>query len=688
LVSHPFRYARRVVPGLTWRYRRLLKAVRSGSVRPARDQLSPVSTPVGTAAPEVYRGPDPTMSVAELERLAALRDRHRGERIFIMGNGPSLNRIDLDLLEGEFVFAMNRVGLLYERVKWRPHFYTAFDLRVVPDNLDEFNDLDIPYKFFATKHKGAVLEAENHFWYHDCSGGGDFLERFSGVPEITGFGGGGTIAAVAIQVAAFMGFDPIILIGCDASYTIPSTVAQVGPDKFGDGTRLNLQSTEDDDANHFDPRYFGEGKRWHTPNAADMHVGFEKCYRSMAEVGRSLVNATDGGALECVPRVDFGRLFLDGARSNASPLLVGIDLSHDMAAKATGMRNSLMSTLGNTDLFAHGMRFVLLLPDDGRAEAYAPLLDSEAFEVVFTSAEDLPVRVSELAAVVFPFNLLETELELHESTKRIAYLNDLIPLHHEGYGDLREQYVETARGADAIVCLSEPTRSEIVSELGASADSVFVSPPALDDVLRVDPVTSDYDLVTDEEIEAVRRDVGVKFTYLIYPAAFRPHKNHQRLLEAMRYVYTNLQLVLTTGESHNPGATVAMQKTIDDMQMSHRVLVAGALPRAQYLALMKGAEALVFPSLDEGFGIPVLEAQSMRVPVIASRRGSLREVADGSVEIDPLDHRDIAAKITDVISDDDLRAAVAVDGWANSRRFSKEWGPNGLLSAIRHACPA
>ena len=151
---------------------------------------------------------------------------------------------------------------------------------MVPDNLDEFNDLPIEHKFFATKHKGAILEKENHIWYHDGGRDPDFADRFSGDPAVTGFGGGGTVTCVAIQIAAFLGFDPIILIGCDATYSVPSTVVQSGPDKFGDGVRLNLESVQDDDVNHFDPSYFGAGKRWHSPNAAEMLIGFEKCYQT------------------------------------------------------------------------------------------------------------------------------------------------------------------------------------------------------------------------------------------------------------------------------------------------------------------------------------------------------------------------------------------------------------------------
>ena len=101
----------------------------------------------------LYNGPDPKLKNSEYTKLHDLHDKFRGERIFVMGNGPSLNKMDLSLLEGDNVFALNRCSLLFDRIKWRPKFYCAFDLTVIPDNLDEFNDLKIEYKFFSTKHK-------------------------------------------------------------------------------------------------------------------------------------------------------------------------------------------------------------------------------------------------------------------------------------------------------------------------------------------------------------------------------------------------------------------------------------------------------------------------------------------------------------------------------------------------------
>jgi len=546
------------------------------------------------------------------------------------------------------------------------------------------NELDIPYKFFAMKHKGAIRDRENHIWYHDRQTADDFENRFSGSPEVTGFGGGGTVTCCAIQIASYLGFDPIILIGCDASYSVPSSVIQAGPDQFGDGVKLNLESTQDDDPNHFDPSYFGKGKRWHSPNAAEMHVGFEKTYRLMSRLGLTLVNATVGGALDSVPRVDYERLFETKGSRPPHPR-IGIDLTHETAAKQHGMRNSLMATLRNTALMGTDIEFVAFRGADERYDYYDGLGSVRNFTVLTEGDRGFEEAATSLDALLSPFNDLSTSLPIGSDTKRIAYVNDLIPLNHSGFPETtRSRYEETVEGADAIVCLSDATREELSDRFGIDEQDCFTAPPAIDEDLTVTPVSEDFELVSEEEIAAVRRKVGVRDTYLVYPAAFRPHKNHERLFEAMRYTYTMLQLVLTTGESHDHPATRRIQAEIDSRNMSHRILVAGHLSAQDYRALLKGALGLVFPSLEEGFGIPVAEAQAMRVPVIASRRHSLAEVADGSLEIDPEDHMDIADKITQLISDDELRAEVAEQGWLNSRRFTRELGAHGLIAAVNH----
>ena len=249
------------------------------------------------------------VTLQDIDRLMSLQDAFKGERIFIMGNGPSLNKTPLEKLENDYVFGVNRISLLFERVSWRPTFFTAFDVRVVPDNKEEFAELDIEYKFFSARYKTMLGQRPNHYWYHTKG----FYDGFEGCfdPSVvySGFGGGGTIGVMAAELAFFMGFREIYLIGTDVSYSVKETVRQAGPDAFGDGVGLELESTDDDDANHFDPRYFGKGKKWHNPNVREMKIGFARAAQAIERRGGVLLNATVGGELNQVPRVDFDSLF-------------------------------------------------------------------------------------------------------------------------------------------------------------------------------------------------------------------------------------------------------------------------------------------------------------------------------------------------------------------------------------------
>ena len=245
----------------------------------------------------------------ELSRLRSLKNAFYGKRIFIVGNGPSLNKINLDRLQGEYTFAANKIYLLFDKVKWRPTFYTCLDWRVGPDISEMINTLRDGMTFFLPNRFYTLLQSgEDVFWYHSKSPGETIYEKFE--TDITqGVRGGGTILVAAIQIAFYLGFREMYLIGVDASYSIPKTVIQSGPDKFGNGVKLNLESTEDDDLNHFDPRYFGKGTKWHDPNVNEMVRGFANCRKAIEIHGGKIYNATVGGKLEVLERGIFDDLF-------------------------------------------------------------------------------------------------------------------------------------------------------------------------------------------------------------------------------------------------------------------------------------------------------------------------------------------------------------------------------------------
>jgi len=262
----------------------------------------------GTLREKFYEenGPIPC-SIADMERLSTLKDVFKGERIFILGNGPSINHTPLEFLKDEFTFVTNRIYLLFDRIDWRPTFYTATDWRVVPDIAHEINLLTGMIFFFEERFRGLLRDNDDDIYWHTHMS--NPRERVFAYDIANGVRGAGSVTGTAIQIAFYLGFSPIYLIGCDLGYKVGDTVKQEGPDKFGTGTKHYLTSTEDDDYSHFDKRYFGQGRRWHDPNVKRMIEGHRQCKEGIEKVGGKIYNATIGGELEVYERVDFKSLF-------------------------------------------------------------------------------------------------------------------------------------------------------------------------------------------------------------------------------------------------------------------------------------------------------------------------------------------------------------------------------------------
>lgn len=245
---------------------------------------------------------------ADLIRLKSLRDVHKGERIFILGNGPSLTKCDLTPLANEYTFGVNKIYMLFDQISWRPTYYTLLDWRMGDAVAPALRDVQGMTRFYPERYRGILPETAETYWYWNRAVAHHTRDQFErdmtrGIPSRA------TVIVTAIQQAFYLGFREIYLIGVDASYTIPDTVQQSGPDQFATGTQLHLQSTADDDPNHFDPRYFGVGDRWHDPNPLEMRRTLRNVRKGVERHGGRLTNATVGGSLEELPRVDYRELF-------------------------------------------------------------------------------------------------------------------------------------------------------------------------------------------------------------------------------------------------------------------------------------------------------------------------------------------------------------------------------------------
>jgi len=251
---------------------------------------------------------DPSV-ISMRARLGKLHGAYAGQRCFIMGNGPSLNQMDLNLFSNEYVWGANRCYLLFDRIQWRPKFYVSVDKRVVPDNASEINALSrrMPEtQFFfpvSFRYKRILKSASNVYWYDEVPYSEENLPysmfstnaaEFIYVVR--------TVTVAMLQLAVYFGFSPIYLIGCDTSYKVPETV------KYENEDPQLLTSTEDD-PNHFSPAYFGKNKKWHAPHVESMIFHYAQAKKICDEENIKVINATVGGNMEIFPRFNYLDLF-------------------------------------------------------------------------------------------------------------------------------------------------------------------------------------------------------------------------------------------------------------------------------------------------------------------------------------------------------------------------------------------
>jgi len=166
---------------------------------------------------------------------------------------------------------------------------------------------------------------------------------------------------------------------------------------------------------------------------------------------------------------------------------------------------------------------------------------------------------------------------------------------------------------------------------------------------------------------------GISGKYLLYLGTLQPRKNISRLLNAFKQVselFPSVKLVLAGGKGW---LFSQIQQEIDRLQLHEQVFLPGFIPENDKAALLSGAEAFLFPSLYEGFGLPVLEAMACGTPVLASNTSSLPEVAgDAGLLVDPLNIDAIAAGISTLLTDTARRQSLVEKGYQRASDFSWE----------------
>lgn len=171
--------------------------------------------------------------------------------------------------------------------------------------------------------------------------------------------------------------------------------------------------------------------------------------------------------------------------------------------------------------------------------------------------------------------------------------------------------------------------------------------------------------------------LGLRQPYLLYVGSAYPHKNLSRLLLAFKELTTineNCQLVLVGKINY---FYRRLKKEIDQLGLMEKVKLTGYCSDEELVYLYQKAQAYVFPSLLEGFGLPPLEAQQYDLPVVSSRASCLPEIlGQSSIYFDPFDIQDMSRQINRILTDDQLRQELIAAGRENLKKYS--WSKMGL----------
>lgn len=229
-----------------------------------------------------------------IHHLNRMRDHYRGKRCFVIGNGPSLNQMDVSLLEDEFTFGMNRVYLAFEEWGFQTSFLVSVNNLVIEQSRQDLLDLDM-VRYFSWHARNLLLDGEDlppkTYFLHTTYGAPKFALNAAGR-----LWEGATVTYVCLQLAYHLGFTDVILIGVDHSFKTTGKANQTVVSKGAD-------------PNHFRKEYFGEGFQWQLPDLETSEKAYRMAREAYQEDGRIIRDATVGGELDIFPKVNYYSLF-------------------------------------------------------------------------------------------------------------------------------------------------------------------------------------------------------------------------------------------------------------------------------------------------------------------------------------------------------------------------------------------
>lgn len=256
--------------------------------------------------------------------------------------------------------------------------------------------------------------------------------------------------------------------------------------------------------------------------------------------------------------------------------------------------------------------------------------------------------------------------------KTIVTIHDIdfikIPDYLEkGWVKYKGKYTQLSiKRANIIITISNYMKNELMESLGVPEEKIRVIYQGVSPEFTI--------LKNKENLHEIRKKYGIKIPYILFVGTFHKNKNLIRLVDAFHRLKMSShlphQLVLAGGKGE---LTADLHQSIRKLKIEEAVILPGYISEEDIYTVYNNSDLFVFPSLFEGFGIPVLEAMACGVPVVASNVCSLPEVVgDAGLLVDPMNVDSIAEGIYKVLSDKELRYDLIKKGLKRAKLFSWE----------------
>jgi glycosyltransferase involved in cell wall biosynthesis len=231
-----------------------------------------------------------------------------------------------------------------------------------------------------------------------------------------------------------------------------------------------------------------------------------------------------------------------------------------------------------------------------------------------------------------------------------------------------------ALAAQHIFADSEATRDDLTEFFKIPLEKITVVYPAYD--------TQTFQTGRDgSELERVKEKYRIGNDYILAIGTIHPRKNYSRLIDAFRLLETRENELVIVGK--RGWLYESIYEYVHQLGLDSQIRFIDYVPSRDLAVLLSGARLLAFPSLYEGFGLPILEAQACGTPVVCSMTSSLPEAAgDAALFVDPMDVNAIAGGMDRALSDGTIRNKLIARGLENVKRFSWESSARQILDVM------